>query len=45
MTKNVHDPAQSKIINMNHVQNTLGKGTHAYKQVRTVPVRKGRENA
>ena len=26
MTKNVHDPAQSKIINMRYVQNTLGKG-------------------
>ena len=28
MTKNVHDPAQSKIINMSYVQNTLGKGIH-----------------
>ena len=31
MTKNVHDPAQSKIININYVQNTLGTRRYTHK--------------
>ena len=44
MTKNVHDPAQSKIININYVQNTLGTRIYTHKQVHEASTWK-RENA